>query len=105
MEFCKWKASNIQWFSLWAKIFKNLILTLPTKYYPVLLCSRYDNLKLHEVDFLPVGSFRFYKVFTENVKFPYLVVQIEVRIAKNMQGTRKNNFLFPNYNLSWKRNY
>ena len=74
------------------KIFKNLILALPAKYFPVLLCNTYDKLKLHEVAFLPVGQFRFYNAFTENTKFPYLVVQIEVQIAKNMQGTKNTTF-------------
>ena len=57
------------------------------------------------MSFLSVGLFRFYNVFTENMKFPYLVIQIKMGIAKNMQGIRKSNFLFPNDNLSWKINY
>ena len=30
-------------------------LPLPTKYYPVLICNTYENLKLHEVAYLPVS--------------------------------------------------
>ena len=33
-------------------ISKNLILLVFTKYYQVLLCSTYENLKLHEVAYL-----------------------------------------------------
>ena len=37
------------------KIFKNLILLLFTKYYLMLLCNRYENLKIHEVAYLSVS--------------------------------------------------
>ena len=37
------------------KIFKNLIIPLPTKNYPVLLCNTFENLKLHEVAYLHVS--------------------------------------------------
>ena len=93
MKFYKWKALNIQWFFFpLRKIFTNFILRLLTKYYSVLLCNTHDDLKLYEVAFFPVDWF--YNLFTKNGKFPYLVVQIEVQIAKNMQDTRRSNFLF-----------
>ena len=82
------------------KILKNLTLPALTKYYPVLLYNTYKNLRLHEVVYLPLHEFRFYEILTKNVKFPHLVVQIEVQITKNLQGTRKNKFLFPNNKLS-----
>ena len=39
------------------------------------------------------------------MKFPYVVVQIEVQIAKNLQGSTKNKFLFPKSKVSQKWNY
>ena len=52
--------------------------------------------------YLPLHQFRFYGILGKNEKFPYLQVQIEGQIAKNLQGTRKNKFLFSNKKLSYK---
>ena len=74
------------------KIFTNFILRLLTKYYSVLLCNTHDDLKLYEVAFFPVDWF--YNLFTKNGKFPYLVVQIEVRLQRTCKTPEKATFCF-----------
>ena len=92
------------------KIFKNLILLLLTKYYPVYFVTHMktsDSMKWFNF-FL--ASLEFMKFLTKNVKFPYLVIQIEVQIVKNLQGTRKNKFcsLITSYHrnkITWLKYY